>query len=134
MKHAPPNCDDPAAELREHEMHRTILAGCLLSLWVVSAAGAQDLDSSDVHVGLAKALPVALARARADFPDLNQYLLYSVHPRVLLGDPKGLFWQFTWQQLGFPHRNQLVVRVYMRDGTAGSERVEQMATPSLPEQ
>jgi hypothetical protein len=79
MKHPPPNCDDPATELREHEMHRTILAGCPLSLWVVSGAGAQDLDS-------------------------------------------------------FPHRKQLVVRVYMRDGTAGSERVEQMATPSLPEQ
>jgi hypothetical protein len=103
----------------------------LLRRW--SASRAQDLDSTDVHIGLEQALPVALTRAKADFPDLNRYLLYSVHPRVLLGDPKGFFWEFLWQQVAFPHRKRLIVRVYMRDGTTGSEREEEVATPPYPE-
>jgi hypothetical protein len=71
-----------------------------------------------------------MARARADFPDLNRFLLYSVHPRVLLGDPKGgLCWEFMWQQAAFPHHEWLVVRVYMRDGATASEREDRAADP-----
>jgi hypothetical protein len=51
----------------------------------------QDLDPADVRISLDKALPIAIAKAKADFPDLEKYILYSVHPRVLKGDAEGLF-------------------------------------------
>lgn len=113
-------------------MHRTLVFAILLNLWSVATARAQDLDSTDVHIGLEQALPIASAQARADFPDLNQYVLYSVHPRVLLGDPKGLFWEFMWQEMAFPHRKRLLVRVYLKDGATASERVERVSTPWHP--
>jgi hypothetical protein len=83
---------------------------------------AQDLDPKDVHVSLEKALPIALAKAKRDFSDLENYILHSVGPRALKGDPKGLCWEFIWQEKAFPHFNELRVRVYMRDGLAESTR------------
>ncbi|HEY7635988.1 MAG TPA: hypothetical protein VH763_10610 [Gemmatimonadales bacterium] len=49
-------------------------------------------------------------------------MLYSVTPRVLKADPRGLHWQVLWQERAFPHRRWLVVRVYVRDGYAATER------------
>jgi hypothetical protein len=83
---------------------------------------AQDLDPKDVHVFLDQALSIALAKARHDFPDLKNYILHSVGPRALKGDPNGLCWEFMWQEKAFPHFKQLRVRVYMRDGLAESTR------------
>jgi hypothetical protein len=53
---------------------------------------AQDLDPKDVHVALDQALPIALAKAKRDFPDLEKYILRSVGPKALKGDPNGLCW------------------------------------------
>jgi hypothetical protein len=89
---------------------------------VVGLLRAQDLDPKDVHVSLEQALPIALAKAKRDFADVDNYILYSAGPRVLKGDPKGLFWEFIWQEKGFPHFKQLRVRVYMGDGVAESNR------------
>jgi hypothetical protein len=55
-------------------------------------------------------------------PELSHYMLYSVTPRVLKADPRGLHWQVLWQERAFPHRRWLVVRVYVRDGYAATER------------
>ena len=75
---------------------------------------------------LEQALPIAIAKAKAEFADLDDYILYSVHPRVLKADPNGLHWNFVWKAKAFPHRKTLVVRVYMKDGSAIAER-EQVA-------
>ena len=83
---------------------------------------AQDLDTKDVHVSLDQVLPIALAKAKRDFPDLSNYILHSAGPRALKGDQKGLCWEFMWQEKAFPHFKQLRVRVYMRDGLAESIR------------
>ncbi len=83
----------------------------------------QDLETADVHVTLDAALPLALATAAKAFPDLSGYLLYSIGPRVLKGDPGGLHWQVRWQDRAFPHRRWLVVRVYMKDGHAIATRL-----------
>jgi hypothetical protein len=83
---------------------------------------AQDLNPKDVHVSLEQALPIALAKAKRDFSDFENYILHSAGPRALKGDPKGLCWEFIWQEKAFPHFNQLRVRVYMRDGLAESTR------------
>jgi len=83
---------------------------------------AQDLDPKDVHVFLEQALPIALAKAKRDFSDFENYILHSAGPRALKGDPRGLCWEFIWQEKAFPHFNQLRVRVYMRDGLAESTR------------
>ena len=96
----------------------------LFIMLVVSALvlRAQDLDPEDVHVPLDRAFPIALAKAKRDFPDFNNYIFYSAGPRALKGDPNGLCWEFIWQEKAFPHFNQLRVRVYMRDGLAQSTR------------
>jgi hypothetical protein len=83
---------------------------------------AQDLDPKDVYVALDQALPIALAKAKRDFPDLEKYILRSAGPKVLKGDPNGLCWEFVWQEKAFPHFSELRVRVYMRDGIAQSTR------------
>ena len=85
----------------------------------------QDLSPEDVTVRLDEALPIALKEARKQFPELDEYLLYSVSPRVLKGDRKGLFWQFLWQEKRFPHTRNLVVRVYMKDRSIFAERADQ---------
>ena len=84
----------------------------------------QDLDPADVRISLDQALPIAITKAKTDFPDLEKYMLYSVHPRVLKGDAQGLFWEVLWEEKAFPHYKQLRVRVYMNDGSAKSSRTE----------
>ncbi|HEY6129694.1 MAG TPA: hypothetical protein VIW23_16095 [Candidatus Acidoferrum sp.] len=102
---------------------------CLALLLFVPLPSAQDLDASDVVIPLDQALPVAINKAKADFPDVQNYILYSVHPRALKGDrerPKAgsLFWEFLWKEKAFPHYKELRVRVYMQDGSARSYRTE----------
>ena len=89
---------------------------------VVVSLEAQDLDPKDVHVALEQALPIALAKAKHDFGDFENYILHSVVPRALKGDPNGLCWEFMWQEKAFPHLKQLRVRVYMHNGLAQSSR------------
>ena len=67
---------------------------------------------------------LARGAAATTFPELSNYLLYSVTPRVLKGDPGGLHWQVQWQERAFPHRRWLVVRVYMKTGHVTSERLD----------
>jgi len=101
--------------------------GIILSLAIllfISSAGSQDLEPVDVRITLDRALPIAITKAKADFPDLEKYMLYSVHPRVLKGDAQGLFWEVLWEEKAFPHYKQLRVRVYMNDGSAKSSRTE----------
>ena len=94
----------------------------ILVVSVLVSLRAQDLDPKDVHVALDQALPIALAKAKRDFPDLEKYILRSAGPRVVKGDPNGLCWEFLWQEKAFPHFSELRVRVYMRDGIAQSTR------------
>lgn len=98
----------------------------LLALFLLSSSSVrgQDLTADDVHISLDKALPIALKTASERFPDLNEYILYSVTPRVLKGDRRGLHWQVEWQQKAFPHCKLLRVRVYMGDGSVYAERLE----------
>lgn len=84
----------------------------------------QDLDPTDVRFTLDEALPMALKTAAKEYPDLQKYILYSVTPRVLKGDRRGLHWQFEWQEKAFPHHKLLRVRVYMGDGSLYAERLE----------
>jgi hypothetical protein len=83
----------------------------------------QDLDSTDVRVTLDSALPLAQRAAASAFPELPEYLLYSVTPRALKADPRGLHWQVLWQERALPHHRWLVVRVYMRDRYTATERL-----------
>ena len=96
----------------------------LLSSFFTTIAHAQNLDPKDVRVTLDQALSYAQETAVKEFPDLGNYILYSVKPRVLKGDPKGLFWQVSWQEKVFPHNKMIRVRVYMKDNTVVFERVE----------
>jgi hypothetical protein len=50
----------------------------------------QDLEAADVRVTLDSALRIAHQAAATAFPELSNYLLYSITPRVLKGDPGGL--------------------------------------------
>ena len=71
---------------------------------------------------LEQALTIASAKPKAEFADLDDYILYSVHPRVLKADPNGLHWEFVWKAKAFPHHKGLIVRVYMKDGSTIAER------------
>ena len=105
----------------------SVLGLCImLSLWTAGSLHCQNLDTADVQVTLDSALHMAQTTAVIAFPDLSDYLLYSVTPRVLKGDPGGLHWQVRWQERAFPNRRWLVVRVYMKDGhtTTGREAGE----------
>ena len=102
-----------------------------LSLWTGVALQAQDLDPADVHVTLDSALHLARKTAASAFPDLSNYLLYSVSPRVFKGDARGLHWEVRWQERAFPHHRWLVVRVYMKDGYTMSERPPADAGPEV---
>jgi hypothetical protein len=93
-----------------------------LSLLTAAPLHGQDLDPADVHVPLDSALQLARKAAATSFSDLPEYLLYSITPRSLKGDPRGLHWQVLWQERAFPHRRWLVVRVYMSDGYTATER------------
>jgi hypothetical protein len=55
------------------------------------------MDPRDVRTNLEQALPIAITKAKAQFPNLDDYILYSVHPRVFKGDAKGLHWEFVWK-------------------------------------
>ena len=94
----------------------------LVSLGRAGSLACQNLDPADVRVTLDSALTLAQSAATAAFPDLSDYLLYSVTPRVLKGDARGLHWQVRWQERQFPHRRWLVVRVYLSDGHITTER------------
>jgi hypothetical protein len=98
----------------------------LVAFFAPTVASAQDLDPKEVRISLQQALPIAIAKAEAEFPDLDDYNLHSVHPRALKGDPKGLHWEFVWKAKAFPHRKAVIVRIYMKDGAAMAER-EQVA-------
>ena len=90
----------------------------------------QVLDTADVRVTLDSALPIATKTAEKSFPELSRYLLYSIKPRVLKGDPGGgLHWQVAWQERAFPHRRWLLVRVYMNDGHAVADRLVEGEPP-----
>ena len=106
--------------------------GSVLGLCIMSAGSlhGQDLDTADVQVTLDSALHMAQNAAASAFPDLSDYLLYSVTPRVLKGDSRGLHWQVRWQERAFPHRRWLVVRVYMKDGHTTTERLAGDTAPS----
>jgi hypothetical protein len=94
-----------------------------LSLGTVGSLQGQDLDTAHVQVTLDSALHLAQRAAASAFPDLSNYVLYSVTPRVLKGDPRGLHWQVRWQEQAFPHHRWLVVRVDMKDGHTMTERL-----------
>jgi hypothetical protein len=102
----------------------------MLSLWTAGSLHGQVLDTADVHVTLDSALHLAQTTAASAFPDLSDYLLYSVTPRVLKADPSGLHWQVRWQERAFPNRRWLVVRVYMKDGHTTTEREAGDTAPS----
>jgi hypothetical protein len=103
-------------------LHLSSLSWLILCALSPLLASAQDLDPKDVGTSLEQALPIAIAKAKAEFPDLDEYILYSVHPRSLKGDPNGLHWEFLWKAKAFPHRKAVVARVYMKDGSAVAER------------
>jgi hypothetical protein len=104
---------------------RKALALCfLLAGSVVAPVRAQDLSAEDVRVGLDSAVHLGKAAATGVVPDLTRYVLYSVTPRSLKGDPGGLHWQVRWRDLAFPHRRELIVRVYMKDGHTVAERTD----------
>jgi hypothetical protein len=89
----------------------------VLLSWVTLPLSGQDLTAADVGIPLDSAVHLAQKAAVSAFPDLSSYLLYSVTPRVIKGDPRGLHWLVQWQDRAFPHRRWLVVRVYMRTVT-----------------
>jgi hypothetical protein len=94
----------------------------MMSLGTGASLHGQDLDTAVVRVTLDSALQLARYAAVAAFPDLSDYILYSVTPRVLQGDGRGMHWQVQWQERAFPHRRWLVVRVYMSDGYTAAKR------------
>lgn len=102
-----------------HFLSLSWLISCALLATTVSA---QDLDPKDVVTSLEQALPIAIVKAKAEFADLDDYILYSVHPRVLKADPNGLHWEFVWKVKAFPHHKALIVRVYLKDGSTIAER------------
>ena len=89
---------------------------------LATPVSAQDLDPKDVVISLEQALPIATTKAKAEFPDVDDFILYSVHPRVLKADSNGLHWEFVWKAKAFPHHKALIVRVYMKDGSTIVER------------
>jgi hypothetical protein len=105
--------------MRFYFLSLSTLMSCAL---LATTVFAQDLDPKDVITSLEQALPIAIAKAKAEFPDLDDYILYSVHPRVLKADPNGLHWEFVWKARAFPHHKALIVRVHMKDGSAVAER------------
>ena len=82
----------------------------VVTVSVLVSLQAQDLDPKDVRVALDRALPIAVAKAKHDFPDFENYILHSLGPRAFKGDSNGLCWEFMWQEKAFPHFKQLHVR------------------------
>jgi hypothetical protein len=106
-----------------------LVLSCMFLVWAALPLHGQDLDTEDVCVTLDSALRIADKVAAAAFPELPDYLLYSVTPRVLKADPGGLHWQVQWQARAFPHHQWLVVRVYMKDGHTTTERRDDSQVP-----
>ena len=97
----------------------------MLLVWGAPPLFGQNHDPADVRVPLDSALRIAHQAAARAFPELSQYLLYSIAPRVGKSDPSGgLHWQVQWQERAFPHHRWLVVRVYMKDGHTTTERLD----------
>jgi len=121
----------PRSSMRQPATTRSLRATgalclwCVLMLWGALPLHGQNLDTTDVRVGLDSALRIAQKAAAIAFPELSKYLLYSVSPRVLKADPGGLHWEVQWQERAFPHRRSLIVRVYMNDGHTGTERLDE---------
>jgi len=105
---------------------RGLSLGFMLVLSAALPLQAQDLEAADVRVTLDSALDIAHRAAAAAFSELPNYLLYSIAPRVLKEDPGGLHWEVRWQARTFPHRQWLVVRVYMKDGHTKAEREQEV--------
>jgi hypothetical protein len=95
--------------------------GPLLALLILSSVANAQFGiyiTEKPKVSLAQALPRATQAARSKVPDLDKFVLHSVKPRVLKGDPNGQHWQFLWQEIPFRSRlRAVVVRVYMKDGS-----------------
>ena len=73
-----------------------------------------------------EALPIAVRAAKAKVKDLDSFLLQSVTPRVLKGDPRGMHWQFLWQEAQFKtHMRGVLVRVYMNDASTHVEQFQE---------
>jgi quercetin dioxygenase-like cupin family protein len=115
----------PEPILRSWAMRGLTVSLTLLLYGGVRPVDAQNLDAADVHVTLDSALRIAQQAAVSIFPELSDFLLYSIAPRVLKADPGGLHWEVRWQAREFPHRRWLVVRVYMDDGHTGAERQDE---------
>jgi hypothetical protein len=82
-----------------HFLSLSWLIICALSL---TTASGQDLDPKDVRTSLQQALPIAIAKAKAKFPDLDDYILYSVQPAVFKGDAEGLAKGVCLESQGIP--------------------------------
>ena|SRR6267154_1738751 len=83
----------------------------LAILSFISSADSQDLDPADVRITLDQALLIAMTKAKADFVDLEKYILHSVQPRALKGHVEGpregaLFWGFLWEEKAPSHYKQ----------------------------
>jgi hypothetical protein len=88
-------------------------------------ASAQSLDSRDVVISLEQALPIVIDKAEADFLDVDDYILCSVHPRGFKGDPNGLRWEFVWKAVPAPeggYRSRLSERRLNRRRTRAGYR------------
>ena len=98
----------------------------MLTLCPAGSLEGQDLDPADVQVMLDWALHIAQRAAAKRFPGGVDYLLYSVRPRVLKGDSRGVYWQVRWQVRAFPHHRWLVDRLYMKECHLTTERSAQI--------
>ena len=92
------------------------------SLGTAAPLHGQYLDPAAVRVTLDSALRLAQPAAASAFPELSDYVLYSVKPRVLKADPRGVHWEVLWQERAFPRPRWLVARVYMSNGYVATER------------
>lgn len=108
---------------------RTLGLWFTLMLYGAVPLRGQNLDTTDVRVPLDSALRIAQRAASSAFPELSNYLLYSITPRVFKGDSRGLHWRVQWQERAFPHWRWLIVRVYMKDGYATTERLDESPQP-----
>ena len=88
----------------------SLLCYLICSVLSPTTAYPQDLDAKDVRISLQQALPIAIGKDKSEFPDVDDYILYSVHPRILKADPNGLHWEFVWKAKAFPHPKALIDR------------------------
>jgi hypothetical protein len=60
--------------MRFYFLSLSTLMSCAL---LATTVFAQDLDPKDVITSLEQALPIAIAKAKAEFPDLDDYILFT---------------------------------------------------------